>query len=228
MFKMSKNQSEQFKLDNWNPQILQQIKTLEDWRTGITIPVKIEIKAEHKVLNLDKAISYLDKAKNIYKLDCICRTMLGKCDSPLDTCIGWDSIKPLIDSDIYKNQNAREITKEEAIETLKKSSKAGLVHMAYAMMDDQVNRICSCCSCCCAVFSSVLKYKMFPGLIISDSTTTTDDNLCDNCGACIERCHFKARSIEGNKLEVHKDICFGCGLCVPSCSKEAISLVEKI
>ncbi len=221
-----KKQGFRFEKD-WNKEILQQIKNFEDWKIAITIPANVEIKAEHKVLNLDKAIGYLDGAKDIYKLDCICRTMMSNCDSPVETCIAWDSAKKLIDTDIYKNQNARLISKEEAIETLKMSHEAGLVHMAYAMWDDKVNRICSCCSCCCAIFSSVLRFGMFPGLLSSETISATDLSNCDSCGTCVDPCQFGARKIEENKLEVKKEQCYGCGICVPSCPTGAISIVEK-
>jgi NAD-dependent dihydropyrimidine dehydrogenase PreA subunit len=211
----------------WGREMIQQISQFEDWKIAITIPVNMEIEAEHKILNLDEAICYLDGAKDIYKLDCICRTMMGNCDSPKETCIAWDSAKALLDTDIYKNQNAKLISKKEAIETLKMSHDSGLVHMAYAMWDDKVNRICSCCSCCCAVFSSVLDYSMFPELITSEMISVTDMNVCGRCGTCVDRCQFEAREIIDGTLTMNVDLCYGCGVCVTTCPNEAISLVYK-
>jgi NAD-dependent dihydropyrimidine dehydrogenase PreA subunit len=211
----------------WGREMIQQISQFEDWKIAITIPVNMEIEAEHKILNLDEAISYLDGAKDIYKLDCICRTMMGNCDSPKETCVAWDSAKALLDTDIYKNQNARLITKEEAIETLKMSHDSGLVHMAYAMWDDKVNRICSCCSCCCAVFSSVLDYSMFPELITSEMISVTDINVCGSCGTCVDRCQFEAREMIDGTLTMNIDLCYGCGVCVTTCPNDAIILVKK-
>jgi hypothetical protein len=102
----------------WDSKTLEQIKNFERWHTAITIPINVDLKAEPKILNIDQAVSYLDNAEHIYLSDCICRTMMQKCDSPRRTCIAWDTAKPLLDTDIYKNQNTVEITKEEAIETL--------------------------------------------------------------------------------------------------------------
>lgn len=208
----------------WDRGTIEQIKQFEDWKIAITIPVGVDIQAKQKVLNLDKSIQYLDQAETIYKLECICRTTMGNCDAPTSTCIAWDTAKPLLDTDIYRNQNVRVISKEEAIETLKMSHDAGLVHMAYAMWDDKVNRICSCCSCCCAVFASVLEYSMYPGLITSDAIAVTDMELCETCGTCVDRCQFKARSIDGDVMRQDDALCYGCGLCVSTCPNEAISL----
>ncbi len=212
---------------DWDPKTLEQIKNFERWHTAITIPVNVDLKAEPKILNIEQAVSYLDKAEHIYLSDCICRTMMQNCDSPRRTCIAWDSAKPLLDTDIYKNQNTVEITKEEAIETLKMSNDAGLVHMAYAMWDDNVNRLCSCCSTCCAIFASVLRHKMYPDLITSEALSITDMDKCINDGTCVERCHFGSREMVDGNLKVNDDLCYGCGLCVSTCPSEAISLVKK-
>ena len=211
----------------WNENILQNAKNFEDWRSAKTIPVNVELKGEQKVLHLDQAIGYLENAEHIYRLNCLCRSIIKNCDAPTDTCIAWDSAKGLLNEDLYKHAGTREITKEEAIETLKMSHDAGLVHMAYAMRDDEVNRICSCCSTCCAVFTSVLKYKMFPDLISSDYISVTDMDACASCGTCVDRCHFGAREMTDDGLHVNDDLCYGCGLCVSTCPEGAISLVKK-
>ena len=211
-------------INKWDRGMIQQIREFEDWKPSTTIPVDVKIQAEHKILNLDKAIAYLNEAKTIYKSECICRTMMRNCDSPTGTCIAWDSAKALLDTDIYKNQNTRQISKEEAIETLKMSHEAGLVHMAYAMWDDKVNRICSCCSCCCAIFASVLEYKMYPDLITADAVAVTDMDVCEVCGTCVDRCHFGAREIVDNELRVDSDSCYGCGVCISTCTTAAITL----
>ncbi|MFW9806026.1 MAG: ATP-binding protein [Candidatus Thorarchaeota archaeon] len=211
----------------WNEHILQNAKNFEDWRSAKTIPVNVELKGSQKILHLDQAISYLEDAKHIYRLHCMCRSTIKKCDAPTDTCIAWDSAKGLLDEEFYKYAGTREVTKEEAIETLKMSHDAGLVHMAYAMRDDEVNRICSCCSTCCVVFTSVLKYKMFPELISSDYRSVTDMDVCVSCGTCVDRCHFEARELTDDGLQAKEDLCFGCGLCVSTCPEQAISLVKK-
>jgi ferredoxin len=220
-----KKQGFRFEKD-WKKETLRRIKEYEDWKIAITLPVNVSINAKHKVINLDQALNHLDGAENIYKLDCICRTRMGNCDSPIETCIAWDSAKKLLDTDLYKTQNTRLITKEEAIETLKVSHEAGLVHMAYAAWDDEVNRICSCCSCCCAVFSSILRFGMFPDLLSSDTVSVTDLNMCENCGTCVDRCQFGAREMHDQTLTVNTNLCYGCGLCVSTCPTGAITLVE--
>jgi len=59
----------------------------ENWKSAVTIPVNVEIEADHHVLNLEKVKEYLSKAHLIVLLDCICRTERHNCDAPLNVCI---------------------------------------------------------------------------------------------------------------------------------------------
>ena len=208
--------------------------TLEDlrrgnWKTVRTIPVNVEIKAEHVVLNLEKAREYLDKAHSFAVLNCGCRTARGNCDAPRDVCMGMDSAAEwILSHDDFKDRNPRRISKEEAMQVLARSHEAGLVHMALDIMEeDRVNAICSCCSCCCGILSSVLRFGLFPQLLKSDTISTTDMSKCTGCGICAERCQFGAREMVGDSLTVNPKLCMGCGLCVTKCPTTAIRLVAK-
>ena len=136
----------------------------------------------------------------------------------------WDPVSP-VDTEEYRALNTHEITLEEAYETLHKSHEAGLVHMAYAYGDNaEVNSLCSCCSCCCAVFSGLLRFGMFKHVLSSDTIQVTDYSKCNDCGACIDTCHFGARELVEEKLTVNDELCYGCGLCLEACSEKAITI----
>ena len=65
---------------------------------------------------------------------------------------------------------------------------------------------------------------MFKHVLSSDTVQVTDYSKCDNCGLCVELCHFGAREIIDGKLEINNEICYGCGLCVESCPQQAITI----
>lgn len=56
-----------------------------------------------------------------------------------------------------------------------------------------------------------------------------DNELCDQCGQCVDNCPEKALSLgEGaSSPSVNTDLCIGCGECVTSCPNGAITLEEE-
>ena len=200
----------------------------EVWRLAVTIPVNVEIEAEHRVINLEKVKRYLSKADPIVLLDCYCREKRHNCEAPLDVCIYLnDRAELALKSEDFKYMNPRKCTMDEALEALARSHEAGLVHMAYALWQDEINAICSCCSCCCEALSGILRFGLAPHLLTSDTVSTTDISECDDCGDCVDRCQFGAREIDNGSLTFKPDLCFGCGLCVSTCPTNAITLVDR-
>lgn len=114
--------------DYTDEELRDQARELEN---AVTIPVNVEIKADHRVLDLGEVEKILRKATKIVLQDCGCRADKGNCDAPRDVCI---SIEPPED---YMTKLARynphESTLEEALNALRRSHEAGLVHMAYTM-----------------------------------------------------------------------------------------------
>lgn len=64
-------------------------------------------------------------------------------------------------------------------------------------------------------------------MVKSDFVTTTDLELCINCGNCEIWCNFGARFMDNDKLQLNSKMCFGCGICISKCPNEAISLNKK-
>ena len=222
-----RKQGYRFKND-WTEKELQEGRTSEGgWAIAKTIPANIEIKAEHKVLNLEKALEYIDEAHTIVLQNCICRPKRQNCDAPVHVCMTLNNIaERQFQSEEGRSRNPQRISKEEAVENLKSTHEAGLVHMALSVDGGpKVNAICSCCTCCCGVLSSTLRFGLFPQTLSSDNMSVTDMSKCTECGVCVDRCQFGAREMVDGELRVNDELCFGCGLCVTKCPTGAIELV---
>jgi len=198
----------------------------EDITSAVAVPVNVAIKAEHRVLDLGRMEELLRGAERIVIQDCGCRTAKGNCDAPVRTCLNLDEEGAFeLESGRY---NPREATLEEALEALRRSHEAGLVHMAYTMEgEDRPTIICSCCPCCCHTLSGLLRFGIAKHVLTSDMVSETDLESCSNSGDCAERCVFGAREMTDGKLSYDPERCFGCGLCVSTCPTQAIRLVEK-
>ena len=203
----------------------------KQWKTFITIPVNVDMKAEHRVLNLDKVKEYIKDAK-ITVLDCYCRPKRQNCDAPVNVCMGInETAERFLADDAYKNRHPREVTYDEALDILLKTHEAGLMHMAFGAGEDKVpgdvGAICSCCSCCCAILSGILRFGLAPHLLTGYMTSVTNASDCNDCGECADRCQLGAREMVNGSLHFNPDLCFGCGLCVSTCPTNAITLVDK-
>jgi ferredoxin len=198
-------------------------------KSGLVLPIGVEIKAEHTVLNTERVRRYITEADTIALMNCSCKMKRKHCDSPLDVCIslnGW--AEKYLTSDDFKVRKPRKVTVDEAFDALKRSDEAGLVHMAYIYTDNKNNgnpdAICACCSCCCSILGGILRFGMAPHLLKATAKSERDESKCKNCGTCADRCHFGAREMVNGSLIFDNRKCFGCGLCISTCPTGANSL----
>ncbi|TFF85366.1 MAG: 4Fe-4S dicluster domain-containing protein [Promethearchaeota archaeon] len=121
----------------------------------------------------------------------------------------------------------RALTKEEAIEYLKETEKAGLVHNAS---DDTSPHsfICNCCPDHCGALAPMKKFGI-KNIRPSNFQPKIDHDLCVQCKTCVKKCPMDVISYSEseNKMEYNLENCIGCGLCATNCPKEAISM-EKV
>jgi electron transport complex protein RnfB len=55
-----------------------------------------------------------------------------------------------------------------------------------------------------------------------------NDDTCNDCFTCIDRCNVHAITAEGNEATViSREKCIGCGLCASTCPTGSITMVTK-
>ncbi|MFX0135906.1 MAG: ATP-binding protein [Candidatus Hodarchaeota archaeon] len=193
-----------------------------------TIPIGVTIDHNTDAANFDDVKNLVENVEGPFSLtNCVCRqskNTLGKtckATSRLEVCIGFGDL-----AQIYIDMGwAREISKEEVIETLKKNEEEGLV---FQLGNSQkTDFICSCCGCCCEV---ILNIKTFPNpgdIITTNNYAKIESDLCTGCGTCIERCQMEAITLGDDISSVNRLRCIGCGNCISVCPSEAIKLLKK-
>lgn len=172
--------------------------------------------------NLEEIIR---KAELIAVVPCTCRRTLRRCDAPLEICIQFDRA-----AEYAINRGAgRELSKEEALSVADLAEEAGLVHTM--LPGERLVLMCNCCADCCVVFDPAIKYGILDKAVLrSRYQATVDQDLCNGCQDCVERCPSGA--IEMEKVPPHKklkavvasEICLGCGVCAVGCTQEAIAM----
>jgi len=173
---------------------------------------------KQQILDADSVDRIIETAEVIAVTPCTCRVIAHKCDQPIEVCLQVNNAARYT----LDRGTGRELSKEEALATLRQCEESGLVHVT--MNKAHVGHfICNCCPCCCQALPLVIS----DGLKICDPSrylAEIDADACVQCGTCVERCYFNAIKEEAENMAVDSDKCMGCGLCYATCPEDAIRL----
>jgi Pyruvate/2-oxoacid:ferredoxin oxidoreductase delta subunit len=196
--------------------------------TTRVIPVDRKIQTENRIHTYHQVASYIEKYEPLAVSTCFCRHEAklidenDSCGKPDEVCMQFGMGAQFV----IDRKMGRRISREEAIEILKKSEEAGLVHAAINRQE--IDFLCNCCSCHCMILKTALAQPK-PGLALNSGFKPVHKiDLCTSCGKCEERCPTKAISKStADAWELNPDLCIGCGVCATGCDFDAIVLVER-
>jgi hypothetical protein len=175
------------------------------------VPVDESLTTQQWVLPTEQVIELLRNARSFALLDCVCRSHFGRCDNPVDVCF---RINDAGDAAIAQGIG-RQVSLEEAKDTLGRAAELGLIHLAIYNPEQYVYAVCSCCSCCCHDLQFLKQFGRDDLIARSEYIAHTDPDVCTHCGDCIEPCIFEARTWDDERMRFDAGACHGCGLCVP-------------
>ena len=208
------------------------VPILENLKTGETINVivneEVEV-PEERILPTQEIRELIEKYDDIAIGNCYCRQHQEFLDNPCKMIEITPSCMTLGKSARHTSNHgfSKMVTKEEALEVLKKCEDAGLVHKAYHKYGNSAAEevaICNCCNCCCMTARDCL---IFPVVNETNYLANIDEDLCIGCGTCVDLCYNKAIELnDDNIAERIEEYCAGCGVCAYHCPEKAISLIE--
>jgi ferredoxin len=198
--------------------------------TVVTIGASIE-RPPDMVLPSTVVEHFIEKATHHWIMNfCICRESLQCTEYPIELgCLFLGEAALQIRPDL-----GRKVTKEEALDHVKRCREAGLVHLIGRNKLDamwlqvspgkKLMTICNCCPCCCL-------WKMLPDLDADIGKKVTRmpgvsislSDECTGCGVCVDTCFVQAITVVERKAVISED-CRGCGRCVEICPYNALSL----
>jgi heterodisulfide reductase subunit A-like polyferredoxin len=118
------------------------------------------------------------------------------------------------------------LTKEEALDTLQRAAKAGLVHTVTNSRTG-VSYICNCCTCSCGVLRGIADLGIANAVARSAFVNTVEESRCIACEDCLDACQFEALSMGDLAVIVDRARCAGCGVCVAACPEGALRLERR-
>ncbi len=184
----------------------------------------LEKEDELTILDYERATKVIDSASCITVGTCYCRHKMehmGKaCKMPQDVCLTFNNCA----KSLSKHGVAKEISKKEAHEVLKRCVSLGLVQIGDNVQDN-VSFICNCCGCCCEALLGYKRLGYMPK--INTNYEPKIKEACTGCGACVKKCPVDAITLVGKKAVVDRNKCIGCGVCKRFCGSDAIRMARR-
>lgn len=164
------------------------------------IPIEKTIEGETKRASYEEVSKYLNDNDYFSVADCSCRTAREAMDEGCghlkeDMCIQMgDAAKYYV-----RTGRAREITREEAFEIIKRAEDNGLIHqITNTDGPGKIHAICNCCSCSCFALRSATMF-LNTDMVRSNYVSEIDEENCVACGECVSACPANALQL-GQKL----------------------------
>ena len=195
------------------------------------IKIDESIEIENKVLSMEFVKDMIDRNDTFAALTCPCRLVGELSGEPcsvapaeLGCFVVGVAAKLVIQAGF-----GRPLTKEQAIEFIKQTEEAGLVHNAMGTANDEVYSICNCCKCHCGALFPTSHTKLELKFVSpSNFTPKHQPEQCILCEKCLNMCPMEAIShpSEENILIFNPSLCIGCGVCAANCPENAILMVK--
>lgn len=215
------------KMDDW---LRERVDEYDDWiEKGMipfsskVVPIGASLEAKQWVLPSEQVLEFFRNARSIGLGNCVCRSHYKRCDNPRDICF---FLNDAADKLIEKGR-AQRVSFETARGKLALADEYGLVHMTLYNPKQYPYAICNCCACCCHELQLLRDHGRKDLIGHSEYVAVQDQELCSDCGDCVERCVFGAREYREGNLFYEPERCHGCGLCVTACSTGSIELRRK-
>jgi ferredoxin len=193
--------------------------------SGETIMINEIVPDNRQAVPYDFVTEMMHNTTTIALAECYCRLSMGMAGEPCshekETCFLFNEAgRNLIEIGV-----AREVSLEEALEIVRRSEAAGLVHN-ISNAKGEITFMCNCCPCCCPILGALQK-----GLtnVSQPSRFLAQVNgvLCTQCMGCVDLCYVHALTENNGQLSFDENQCIGCGLCASHCPENAIQMILR-
>jgi Fe-S-cluster-containing hydrogenase component 2 len=186
--------------------------------------IKTDLQAVFPIQLMEQVIA---NAQRIAVAHCPCRVsyrLVGRgCEHPTEVCMKFDELADFV----IEQGLARELSKEEALDVIRITEEAGLVHFVDNA-EGEIKHNCNCCGCACWNVGNIRRRKTPRDAIMATYfMRETDSEECSGCGECAAICPVEAVEMSDDVPIVDREWCIGCGVCATVCPTDAVVLKAR-
>jgi ferredoxin len=179
-----------------------------------------------QVVPMEDVEKIFEIVQGVTRLACVCRRVTtGNMNARY--CYGLALDKQLVNL-IDDSFNLEILTKEEALEDIRKLDKEGLVHSVWTFKTPFISSLCNCDQDCIAYRVTHVR-RDYPVMFRAEWVAAVFADSCNGCRLCMRQCQYGAIRYSSNNKKVIIDptACYGCGVCRAVCNKNAITLSPR-
>ena len=185
-------------------------------------------KADHygQAVPMEDVERIFELVEGAVRLPCVCRRVTtGNMNARY--CYGLTMDKQLMEA-LDDSFSLELLTKEEALDAIRKLDKEGLVHSVWTFKTPFIGGLCNCDQDCMAYRITHARADC-PVMFRAEWVAQVSAGACNGCRQCMRRCQYGAIRYSSNdkKVVIDPTACYGCGVCRPICALKAISLSPR-
>ncbi|MCA1900505.1 MAG: 4Fe-4S binding protein [Chloroflexi bacterium] len=179
-----------------------------------------------QVVPMEDVEKIFELVEGAVRLPCVCRRVTtGNMNARY--CYGLTMDRQLMDS-LDDSFSLEILSKEEALDSIRKLDKEGLVHSVWTFKTPFIGGLCNCDQDCLA-YRITHARKDYPVMFRAEWAAAVSRDACNGCRLCMRQCQYGAIRYSSNdkKVVVDPAACYGCGVCRAVCSRDAITLYPR-
>jgi ferredoxin len=179
-----------------------------------------------QIVPMEDVEKIFELVQGAVRLPCVCRRVTtGNMNARY--CYGLTMDRQLMDS-LDDSFSLEILSKEEALESIHKLDKEGLVHSVWTFKTPFIGGLCNCDQDCMA-YRITHARKDYPVMFRAEWAAVVSRDACNGCRLCMRQCQYGAIRYSSNnkKVVIDPTACYGCGVCRASCKKDAIILSPR-
>jgi NAD-dependent dihydropyrimidine dehydrogenase PreA subunit len=142
-----------------------------------------------QVLPIEDVEQIFKMVEGIIRLPCVCRKVTTG-NKNARYCYGLSLDQRLRDS-LDDSFNLEILPAEQALDSVRKLDKEGLVHSVWTFKTPYIGGLCNCDQDCMA-YRVTYERRYFKNMFRGEYVADIDRDACNGCKACIRQCQFGA------------------------------------